>query len=393
MKDSDQPSARGERRLVRGLALAGAALAAPAVAHALIQRRLRAPEAPGWGRTHRYAGHLGSVVFQELGAGPPVVLLHAFGPGFDASQWRAAAEALAPRFRVLAPDLPGWGRSAPLEPRPRAYLACLADFLAGVVWGRAVLVAAGHAAPYAIHLAEERSALVRGLALVAPLGLPTAGGSGSGDRDGHPEEAIAPTAVTTEGEATRPPAASGPDEGESEEEAGPGAPAETEPEVPAAARPSAKLESTDGAGPALHPLVGQLMAVPLLRVSVLDALTSRAVLGSYLRNHAYAAGDRVDAAVLEHHYRVSHLPAHRQALAAYWRGDLDLPATEPLGALEVPVWIGLGGEDSANWPSPDILPSDVQIEIFEGTRTLPHAEKPITFGKALARFLDRLPPA
>jgi pimeloyl-ACP methyl ester carboxylesterase len=363
MKDFGQGSTRGRRRLHRGLALAGAALAAPAVAHALIQRRLRAPEAPGWGRTHRYAGHFGPVVFQELGSGPPVVLLHAFGPGFDAGQWRAAAEALAPRFRILAPDLPGWGRSAPLEPRPWAYLACLADFLAGVVWGRAVLVAAGHAAPYAIHLAEERSAQVRGLALVAPLGLPTAGG---GNDDGQSGEATA--------------------------EAGPETPPETGFEVPAAARPSAELDSTDAAAPALHPLVGQLMAVPLLRVSVLDALTSRAVLGSYLRNHAYAAGERVDAALLEHHYRVSHLPAHRQALAAYWRGDLDLPAAGALRGLQVPVWIGLGGEDRANQPDADVLPAGAQIEIFEGTRALPHAEKPVTFGKALARFLDRLPP-
>jgi pimeloyl-ACP methyl ester carboxylesterase len=380
MKDSDQPAARGSRRLVRGLALAGAALAVPAVAHAFIQRRLRAPEAPGWGRTHRYAGHYGPVVFQELGAGPPVVLLHAFGPGFDACQWRAAAEALAPRFRVLAPDLPGWGRSAPLEPRPRAYLACLADFLAGVVWGRAALVAAGHAAPYAIHLAEERSALVRGLALVAPLGLPT--GSGS---DEHPGEAEAApdtaVAVTGAAAATGAPAAAGPET------------AKTGPEAPAAAMPHADLDSADGAGPAVHPLVGQLMAVPLLRVSVLDALTSRAVLGSYLRNHAYAAGDRVDAALLEHHYRVSHLPAHRQTLAAYWRGDLDLAAGAALRALEVPLWIGLGGEDRENWPSADVLPTGAQVEAFEGTRALPHAEKPVTFGKALARFLDQLPPA
>ncbi len=135
------------------------------------------------------------------------------------------------------------------------------------------------------------------------------------------------------------------------------------------------------------------MAVPLLRVSVLDVLTSRAVLGSYLRNHAYAAGDRVDAALLEHHYRVSHLPAHRQALAAYWRGDLDVPAGPALRDLQVPLWIGLGGEDRENWPSPDALPAGAQVEAFEGTRALPHAEKPVTFGKALARFLDRLPPA
>jgi len=387
MKDSDQSGDRGSRRLVRGLALAGAALAVPAVAHALIQRRLRAPEAPGWGRTHRYSGHHGPVVFQELGAGPPVVLLHAFGPGFDSCQWRAAAEALAPRFRVLAPDLPGWGRSAPLEPRPRAYLACLADFLAGVVWGRAALVAAGHAAPYAIHLAEERSALVRGLALVAPLGLPT----GGGDRDEHPAGAAAAApetaaAVTEAAAATRAPAAAEQETPAAEPET----PAETAPEVPAAARPPGEL---DGAGPAVHPLVGQLMAVPLLRVSVLDALTSRPVLGSYLRNHAYAAGDRVDAALLEHHYRVSHLPAHRQALAAYWRGDLDVPAGAALRDLQVPLWIGLGGEDRENWPSPDFLPAGTQVEAFEGTRALPHAEKPVTFAKALARFLDQLPPA
>jgi pimeloyl-ACP methyl ester carboxylesterase len=378
MKDSVQPGDRGTRRLVRGLALAGAALAVPAVAHAFIQRRLRAPEVPGWGRTHRYSGHYGPVVFQELGAGPPVVLLHAFGPGFDSCQWRAAAEALAPRFRVLAPDLPGWGRSAPLEPRPRAYLACLADFLAGVVWGRAALVAAGHAAPYAIHLAEERSALVRGLALVAPLGLPT----GSGSHDGRLEEAIAPATVTAEAAAARPPAAAGPE-----------AAVENGTEAPATATPPADLDSTDGPHPPLNPLVGQLMAVPLLRVSVLDVLTSRAVLGSYLRTHAYAAGDRVDAALLEHHYRVSHLPAHRRALAAYWRGDLDVPAGAALRDLQVPLWIGLGGEDRENWPSPDALPAGAQVEAFEGTRTLPHAEKPVTFGKALARFLDQLPPA
>jgi pimeloyl-ACP methyl ester carboxylesterase len=381
MKDSVQRSARGRRRLVRGVALAGAALAAPAVAHALIQRRLRAPEAPGWGRTHRYSGHFGSVVFQELGAGPPVVLLHAFGPGFDACQWRAAAEALAPRFRVLAPDLPGWGRSAPLEPRPRAYLACLADFLAGVVWGRAALVAAGHAAPYAIHLAEERSALVRGLALVAPLGLPTGGGRAEhpGEAEAAPATAAAVTGATA---ATGAPAAAGP---ETRAETGPGA--------PATAPPPGELDSPDGAGPPLHSLIGQLMAVPLLRVSVLDAVTSRAVLGSYLRNHAYAAGDRVDASLLEHHYRVSHLPAHRQALAAFWRGDLDLPAGAALRALQVPLWIGLGGEDRENWPSADVLPTGAQVETFEGTRALPHAEKPVIFGKALARFLDQLPAA
>ena len=363
MKRSAGCSARGKRRLYRSLALAGAAVAAPAIVHALIRRRLRPPEQVGWGRTHRYAGHFGPMVFQELGAGPPVVLLHGFGPGFDSSQWRAVAEALAPRARVLAPDLPGWGRSAPVAPRPELVLASLADFLTGVAWGPAVVVAAGHAAPYAIHLAAAHPDLVRALALVAPLGLqaaPVADGGG-GEADG---------AGNTAGSA-----AAG--DGERREAAG-----------------------GDASG-AVRPLVGQLLQMPLLRVSVIDALTSRAVLGHYLRHHAYAAPERVDAAVLEHHYRVSHLPAHRRALAAYWRGELDLPAGAALRQLRIPVWVGLGaagagagmaGAGPRDLEQPRDLPPGAQVEILPGSRALPHAERPLTVSNALSRFLARLPP-
>ncbi len=332
MKRSGQTRARRRRLPYRGLALAAAALAVPAVAHALIQRRLRAPEAPCWGRTHRYAGHLGTVAYQELGAGPPVVLLHAFGPGFDAGQWRAAAEALAPHCRVLAPDLPGWGRSVTLAPHPELYLASLADFLSGAVWERALLVAAGHAAPYAIRLAAEHPGLVTGVALVAPHGLSPTGGRA-------------------------------------------------------------------GQAGAAHPLVAQLMQVPLLRVSVMDLLTSRAVLGRYLRTEAYAAPERVDAALLEHHYRVSHLPAHRRALAAYWRGELDLGAVAALDRLQVPLWVGLSAADGAHPPAGggdgdgDGLPAGTRVEVFAGTRDLPHAERPLAVGNAIARFLAELPAA
>jgi pimeloyl-ACP methyl ester carboxylesterase len=353
-------SARGKRRLYRGLALAAAAVAAPAVVHALIQRRLRAPEAAGWGRTHRYAGHCGPLVFQELGAGPPVVLLHGFGPGFDASQWRAVAEALAPQARVLAPDLPGWGRSAPVAPRPELILASLADFLTGVAWGPAVVVAAGHAAPYAVHLAAAHPCLVRALALVAPLGLhaaPVAPVAGEGV--GHGAGAAAAAA------------------------SGGGPP----------------RASADGRSGAARPLVGQLLQVPLLSISVLDALTSRAVLGHYLRRHAYAAPERVDAAVLEHHYRVSHLPAHRQALAAYWRGELALPAGAALRELRIPVWVALGaagtagpGAEPGGLGRPGDLPPGAEVEVFPGCRALPHAEQPLAVSRALAGFLARLPP-
>ena len=48
----------------------------------------------------------------ELGAGPAVLMLHGGGPGASGmSNYSRNVEALARHFRVLVPDLPGYGRS------------------------------------------------------------------------------------------------------------------------------------------------------------------------------------------------------------------------------------------------------------------------------------------
>ena len=50
------------------------------------------------------------VAVRELGAGPPVLLLHGSGPGTTGwGAWAAAAEALAGRHRVIVPDQAGFG--------------------------------------------------------------------------------------------------------------------------------------------------------------------------------------------------------------------------------------------------------------------------------------------
>lgn len=50
--------------------------------------------------------------YLEAGSGPPVVLIHGSGPGVTAyANWRLVIPALAGRFRVLAPDMAGFGFS------------------------------------------------------------------------------------------------------------------------------------------------------------------------------------------------------------------------------------------------------------------------------------------
>jgi hypothetical protein len=50
-------------------------------------------------------------VYLEGGQGEPLVLLHGFGANKD--HWTRIGRYLTPRFRVIAPDLTGFGESSP----------------------------------------------------------------------------------------------------------------------------------------------------------------------------------------------------------------------------------------------------------------------------------------
>jgi pimeloyl-ACP methyl ester carboxylesterase len=54
------------------------------------------------------------------GSGPPVLLLHGSGPGTTGAAWAPLIAALRDRFRVLAPDLLGFGSNPALPGPPRA---------------------------------------------------------------------------------------------------------------------------------------------------------------------------------------------------------------------------------------------------------------------------------
>ncbi len=63
--------------------------------------------------------------------GPALVLLHAFP--LHAAMWDEELSSLGQGRRVLAPDLPGFGRSAPLGEPESATMAAWADHLAGFI--------------------------------------------------------------------------------------------------------------------------------------------------------------------------------------------------------------------------------------------------------------------
>jgi 2-succinyl-6-hydroxy-2,4-cyclohexadiene-1-carboxylate synthase len=106
----------------------------------------------------------------ERGRGPAVLLIHGFTG--RATSWGRHATALAGRFRVVAPDLPGHGRTAaPVDPS-RASVERTADDLASILIDRAAaparVVGYSLGARIALRLAVTRPELVRRLVLESP---------------------------------------------------------------------------------------------------------------------------------------------------------------------------------------------------------------------------------
>lgn len=168
-----QRSAR-RKRLAKGLLLGAAAVGVPALLNAWVGRgAARRPPLPRWGFVREYAWTHGEISFHQLGDGPPAVLLHSFGVGHHALEWRRAAEILAEDHRIYALDLLGWGHSA----RPAItydaalYVRQIEDFLHDVVRQPALLLASGTSAAYAVQVAADQPRLVSTLGLVCPLGL------------------------------------------------------------------------------------------------------------------------------------------------------------------------------------------------------------------------------
>jgi pimeloyl-ACP methyl ester carboxylesterase len=109
------------------------------------------------------------------GSGPPLVLVHGFAGA--ASNYAVLAPLLTTRHRLLVPDLPGHGGSAPLAAAPS--LAGYADRVAALIEHELTGAAAailGHSmgGVVALRLATRRPELVQALVLAAAAGISTA---------------------------------------------------------------------------------------------------------------------------------------------------------------------------------------------------------------------------
>jgi 4,5:9,10-diseco-3-hydroxy-5,9,17-trioxoandrosta-1(10),2-diene-4-oate hydrolase len=118
-----------------------------------------------------------TIFFAEAGNGAPVVMLHGGGPGASGvSNYSRNIEALAEHFRVIVPDMPGYGRSAKGvdQSDPFGYLA---DTIRGLIdeLGLATvhLIGNSYGGAAALRLALDTPNRVGKLVLMGPGGIGT----------------------------------------------------------------------------------------------------------------------------------------------------------------------------------------------------------------------------
>lgn len=112
-----------------------------------------------------------TIRYTEVGdaSAPAVVLLHGSGPGATGwSNFKTNLEALGEHFRVIAPDMPGWGGSDPVTRDETDHAQAAVDLLDALGIERAAFVGNSMGGITALRLATEHSERVSHLITMGP---------------------------------------------------------------------------------------------------------------------------------------------------------------------------------------------------------------------------------
>ena len=114
--------------------------------------------------------------YHDVGAGAPVLLLHGSGPGVSAwANWRLTMRDLAPHFRLLAPDLAGFGysdKTVGATYTRDAWLRQIVSFLDAVAVDKAHVIGNSFGGSMALALAIAHPQRVDRLVLMGSVGVP-----------------------------------------------------------------------------------------------------------------------------------------------------------------------------------------------------------------------------
>lgn len=113
--------------------------------------------------------------YLEAGDGPPVVLIHGSGPGVTAyANWRLVIPALSDRFRVIAPDMVGFGfseRPSNAEYTVQTWADQVVGLLDALGLDRASIVGNSFGGAIALKVASQHPDRVDKLVLMGSMGV------------------------------------------------------------------------------------------------------------------------------------------------------------------------------------------------------------------------------
>ncbi|NEU75192.1 alpha/beta hydrolase [Hassallia byssoidea VB512170] len=111
-----------------------------------------------------------------------LVFLHAFGGGSSAYEWSKVYPAFAAEYRIIAPDLIGWGRSEHPARNYKIddYTTMIREFLEQTCTEAVTVIASSLTAAFTIRVAIARPDLFKSLILTLPAGLSDFGENYSG---------------------------------------------------------------------------------------------------------------------------------------------------------------------------------------------------------------------